>query len=99
METFPQIHQTSNSFKKGKDIDFEEIIKSHSSKENNSENNNVTNTNVNNDHVEASSPVRNILENFKSQLELVKEEKHEFYQKQKCSEYKGKAKKLYGHQR
>ena len=60
--------------------------------ENNNENNNISNTSINSDYVEASSPLKNTLGNFKSQLELVRKEKHDFYLKQKCLEYKSKEK-------
>ena len=41
--------------------------------------------------------MKNILENFRSQIELVRKEKHDFYLKHKCSGYKSKEKKWYGH--
>ena len=42
------------------------------------------------DYVKATSPGNNILENFRSQLELVRKEKHDFYLKHKHSECKSK---------
>ena len=78
METLPQSNQTGNSLETRKGIDFvKDIIKPHSHKENNDENNNISNT---------------CITSIKSQLELVRKEKHGIYLKQKCSEYNNKEK-------
>ena len=92
-ETLSQINQTENSLKNCQDINLDkDIMESHSIIENNNENNNISNTSINSDYVEASSQLKNTLENFKSQLELFRKEKHDFYLKQKCSKYKNKEK-------
>ena len=78
LETRTQSNQTGNSLGTRKGIDFVKgIIKPHSSKENNDENNNISNT---------------CITSIKSQLELVREEKHDIYLKQKISEYNSKEK-------
>ena len=78
LETLPQSNQTGNSLETRKGIDFvKDIIKPHSHKENNDENNNISNT---------------CITSIKSQLELVRKEKHDIYLKQKCSEYYNKEK-------
>ena len=78
LETLPQSNQTGNSLETRKGTDFvKDIIKTHSNKENNDEINNI----------------RNIcITSIKSQLELVKKEKHNIYLKQKSSEYNSKEK-------
>ena len=77
-ETLPQINQTGNSLETRQGIDFvKDIIKSHSNKENNEENNNISNT---------------CITSIKSQLELVRKEKHDIYLKRKSSEYNKKEK-------
>ena len=54
----------------------------------NNANNNNSNISIKSAYVEASSSAKNILENFRSQLELIRKEKHDFYLKHKYSEYK-----------
>ena len=77
-ETLPQSNQTGNSLETRQGIDFvKDIIKSHSNKENNEENNNISNT---------------CITSIKSQLELVRKEKHDIYLKRKSSEYNKKEK-------
>ena len=80
LETLPQSNQTGNSLKTRKGIDFvKDIIKPHSNKKkNNDENNNISNK---------------CITSIKSRLELVRNEKHDIYLKQKCSEYNSKEKK------
>ena len=69
LETLPQSNQTANSLKTRKGIDFvKDIIKSHSIHENNDENNNISNT---------------CITSIKSQIELVRKEKHDIHLKQK----------------
>ena len=78
LKTLPQSNQTSNSLETRKGIDFvKDIIKPHTNKENSDENNNISNT---------------CITSIKSQLELVRKEKHAIYLKQKCSEYNNKEK-------
>ena len=73
LETLPQTNQTGNLLETREGIDFvQDIIKPHSNKENNDENNNISNT---------------CTTSIKSQLELVRKEKHDIYLKRKCSEY------------
>ena len=77
-ETRTQSNQTGNSLRTRKGIDFVKvIIKPHSNKENNDKNNNISNT---------------CITSIKSQLELVREEKHDIYLKQKILEYDSKEK-------
>ena len=80
LETLPQSNQIGNSLKTRKGIDFvKDIIKPHSNKKkNNDENNNISNK---------------CITSIKSRLELVRNEKHDIYLKQKCSEYNSKEKK------
>ena len=78
LETLPQSNQTDNSLETKKGIDFvKDIIKPHFNKETNDENNNISNT---------------CITGIRSQLELVRKEKHDIYLKQKCSEYYNKEK-------
>ena len=77
LESLPQSNQTGNSLETKKGIDFVKDIKPHSNKENNDENNNLSNT---------------CITSIKSQLELVRKEKHDIYLKQKCLEYISKEK-------
>ena len=77
LESLPQSNQTGNLLETRKGIDFVKDIKPHSSKENNNENNNISNT---------------CITSIKSQLELVRKEKHDIYLKQKCLEYNNKEK-------
>ena len=71
-ETLPQSNQTGNSLETRQGIGFiKDIIKLHSNKENNDENNNISNT---------------CITSIKSQLELVRNEKHDIYLKRKSSE-------------
>ena len=77
-ETLPQSNQTGNSLETRQGIGFiKDIIKLHSNKENNDENNNISNT---------------CITSIRSQLELVRKEKHDVYLKQKSSEYNSKEK-------
>ena len=76
LETLPQSNQTGNSLETRKGIDFVKDIKLHSNKENNDENKN-SNT---------------CITSIKSQLELVRKEKHDICLKQKSSEYNSKEK-------
>ena len=80
LETLPESNQTGNSLKTRKGIDFvKDIIKPHSNKKkNNDENNNISNK---------------CITSIKSRLELVRNEKHDIYLKQKCSEYNSKENK------
>ena len=64
------------------------IIKSASNKKTRKNSNNS----INSGYAEASLRVSNTLENFRSQLELVRKEKYDFYLKHKCSELKSKEK-------
>ena len=77
LESLPQSNQTGNLLETKKGIDFVKDIKPHSNKENNDENNNLSNT---------------CITSIKSQLELVRKEKHDIYLKQKCLEYISKEK-------
>ena len=68
LEAFPKINKTGNLLEKGKGIDFgKEIIKFHSNKENNDEKKNISNTSIT---------------SIKSQLELMRKEKHKINLKQ-----------------
>ena len=65
--TLPQSNQTGNSLETRQGIGFiKDIIKLHSNKENNDENNNISNT---------------CITSIRSQLELVRKEKHDVYLK------------------
>ena len=78
LETLPQSNQTDNSLETKKGIDFvKDIIKPHFNKETNDDNNNISNT---------------CITGIRSQLELVRKEKHDIYLKQKCLEYYNKEK-------
>ena len=78
LETPLQSNQTGNSLETRQGIDFvKDIIKPHSNKENNDENNNIGNT---------------CITSIKSQLEMVRNEKHDIYLKRKSSEYNSKEK-------